>query len=179
VFLLYKQKKIGILFVLLWFIPIVAFAVIAREVFPRYLLFISPYLFIPIGYLFSELWRKGKAAQVFSGILFSLLLFLPVRFCYLLLSDPVKAPMPTSDYNQLVAEHPSGYGISRAFSFLDKKMKNQKIVLVTQGTFGLYPYAFYLEYWGNSQIRILPRWPLSDIDEEIYQAGSVCTLKRA
>jgi hypothetical protein len=78
--------------------------------------------------------------------------------------------MPLTDYNQLVAEHPSGYGLDRVFSYIRNEEKKGKVTVVTQGTFGLYPYAFYLEFWGDPNVRILPKWPLDKIDDEIREA---------
>ena len=45
---------------------------------------------------------------------------------------------------------------------------NRPVTVVTQGTFGLYPYAFTLEYWGNPNVAVMSRWPLDTLDQEIY-----------
>lgn len=91
-----------------------------------------------------------------------------VRFDFYILTNPAKAAFPTADYNQYVGEHPSGYGLDKIFAYLDKEAAQGKITIVTEGTFGLYPYAFQLRYWDNKNVTIIPRWPLSIIDQEIH-----------
>jgi hypothetical protein len=66
-----------------------------------------------------------------------------------------------------VSDSPSGYGVAGVISYLNAEKAKQPIVLVTQGTFGLYPYAFTLEYWNDPQITIVPRWPLTVIDQDL------------
>lgn len=163
------KRREGLMLFLLWIGPIIAFAIAGRQIFPRYLLFMTPYAFIAISYSLSLLWekKKGGLAAVFILIV---LLILPLRFSYRLLTDPAIAPLPTADYNQLVAEHPSGYGLDEVFSFIRTLSAKNKVTVATQGTFGLYPYAFYLEFWGDPKVRILPKWPLDKIDEEMYEA---------
>lgn len=163
------KRRQGLLLFFLWAGPTVAFAIAGRQIFPRYLLFMTPYAFIVLSYALSLLWER-KNGKVLTGILLTALLILPLRFSYYLLTDPAKAPLPTADFNQLVAEHPSGYGLEKLFSFIRTESAKNKVTVATQGTFGLYPYAFYLEFWGNPNIRILPKWPLDKIDEEMYKA---------
>jgi hypothetical protein len=55
----------------------------------------------------------------------------------------------------------------KVISFIDEEKKKGKVTLVTQGTFGLYPYAFDLTYWDDTQVEIIPRWPLSVVDQEL------------
>ncbi|MEN9407274.1 MAG: hypothetical protein RLZZ455_490, partial [Candidatus Parcubacteria bacterium] len=163
------KRREGIVLFFLWIGPIIAFAVAGRQIFPRYLLFMTPYAFLVAGYTISLLWEKKMGKLIVSGI-FVLLLILPLRFVTLLLVNPIQAPMPTADYNQLVAEHPSGYGLSDVFSYIRNQSATENVTVSTQGTFGLYPYAFYLEFWGDSNVRILPKWPLDKLDEEMYKA---------
>ncbi len=169
--LLFTKFRIGVLLLSLWLIPIVALATIGREIFPRYILFTAPYFLISLAYLFSKAISYAKKKWWIVGITTLLLIIPLVRTDYFILTAPEKANLPKTDYDQLVATHPSGYGLNEIYEFLNKELDNgQNITLVTQGTFGLYPYAFDLEYWDNPSINILPRWPLDTIDEEIQQA---------
>lgn len=173
VVLLFTKFRIGVLLLSLWLIPVVALATIGREIFPRYILFTTPYFLISLAYLFSKaISYSGRKWWVVG--LTTLLLVLPLlRTDYFVLTAPEKADLPETDYDQLVATHPSGYGLNEIYNYLNERLASgQKITLVTQGTFGLYPYAFDLEYWGDPNINILPRWPLDKIDEEIQQASN-------
>ena len=105
---------------------------------------------------------------VVGGIALSSLLFIP--FDFYLLTNPPLAPFPVDERKQFISEHPSGYGIEKVMEVLNKEKEKQPITLVIQGTFGIYPYAFTLEYWDDPQITILPRWPLETLDQEIFDA---------
>lgn len=163
------KRREGVVLFLLWIGPIIAFAIAGRQIFPRYLLFMTPYAFMVVGYMLSILWERKMGKLIVSGACI-LLLFLPLRFAFLLLVNPIHAPMPTADFNQLVAEHPSGYGLEEVFTYIKDQSKSEQVTVATQGTFGLYPYAFYLEFWGDKNVRILPKWPLDKLDDEMYEA---------
>lgn len=160
-----KQTKRGAILFLLWFFPILVLATVGKEIFPRYILFTTPYLIIPIAILMGSFQKK----KTYALIVLSLLLIPTLHFDYLILTEPSKAPLPDSDYHQLVSEHPSGFGLSEIFTFIRDESKSGPLNLEIQGTFGLYPYAFNLEFWENSNVHIIPRWPLSAIDEDILK----------
>jgi 4-amino-4-deoxy-L-arabinose transferase-like glycosyltransferase len=166
-----KKPRIGISLVLLWLIPLIAFSVFGREIFPRYILFTLPYMLLSITFVFTLLFKKSILQKSITIILFLFLLALPLQFDYYLVTNPAKAPMPETDYKQYVSEHPSGYGVNEVIAYINNALKNGPVTLVTEGTFGLYPYAFTLEYWDDKNVHIVPRWPLSDIDSSIKDAA--------
>ncbi len=174
-FLFIKRVRIALILFILWLIPIFTLATVGKEIFPRYILFTTPYFLIPISFLFVELLRKNLI-RIGAIILFLGMIFLPLRFDYFLLFNPPLAPMPETDYTQYISLHPSGYGLDAIFEFLHKDLKKHQITLVTQGTFGLYPYAFTLEFWGDSKINIVPRWPLDTLDQQIYDSRKNSTV---
>jgi 4-amino-4-deoxy-L-arabinose transferase-like glycosyltransferase len=163
-FLLYREFKKGFLMLILWLLPILAFALVGREIFPRYILFTTPYFLIPIAYFVHTVFSYKK---IYRTLLFAWLfvVFYPsFNFGYLVLINPPLAPLPDTDSHQYITDHPSGYGLAPVFAFLNKESENKKITVVTQGTFGLYPYAFNLEFWNNKNVNVLGRWPLDKID---------------
>lgn len=158
-----------LMLLVLWFVPLFLLATIGREIFPRYILLVVPYFLLIVAYGIDQL-LSHKTFR-YAGFVVIIGLSIPLMsFDYLLLTSPQKAPLPLSDANQYVLQHPSGYGLSEVYAFLRKESEKEKITVVTQGTFGLYPYAFYLEFWGNSRISILPKWPLEKLDDEILTA---------
>lgn len=173
-FLLLKKIREGLVLMLLWSFPILVFAIIGEEIFPRYIVFITPYFLIPLAYFIKEGLARHIALKIVTIIAAIFILVSPLTFSYFLLTDITKAPLPEIDYHQYISDHPSGYGLEKVFSFFDSQIKTNKITVVTQGTFGLYPYAFYLEYW-DKDIRIIPRWPMI-IDSEIYEAQKTSTV---
>lgn len=211
--ILFTNRKIGLVLIILWFAPIFILSTVGREIFPRYILFTTPYFLIAIAYFIVSLYEKAsllnnqrvararvpKTSSTVARdeenmdnpnfhrelylerilgnatdrtrvilILFSFLILFPsLRFDYLLLTDPPSAPLPDSDYHQYISEHPSGYGLDKIYAFLNQELKKGTVNLIVQGTFGLYPYAFYLEYWDNPNLKINPRWPLSSLEPDI------------
>lgn len=157
--LLSHKLKEGLVLILLCYVPIIAFAIFGRELFPRYILFIAPYFIIAFSYLvYSLLAIKYRYKWVLLALLIPL--FVPLlRFDYYVVADPKSAPFPKTDYQQYIAYHTSGYGLEKVYSFIDKKSREGKLKLITQGTFGIYPYAFNLRYWDNKNVEIIPVWP--------------------
>lgn len=162
----YFSWRKGIMLLLLFFVPLVGLATIGREIFPRYILFVTPYSLIAISWCLEYLWKQ-KIHKILFIVLSISIVIIWIRFDYYVLTDPVKTSMPSTDYQQYVSDSPSGYGVAGVISYLNAEKNKQSIVLVTQGTFGLYPYAFTLEYWNDPQITIVPRWPLTVIDQDL------------
>lgn len=175
ILVLFKKKE-GLALFALWFLPLSAFAIVGREIFPRYILFVVPYFIIPPSFLFSKLMRKSIIKTLFFCIILIAILYQALNFDRLILTNPAKAPLTETDYNQYIADHPSGYGLDRIFSFIHTKAKTQKVTVVTQGTFGLYPYAFELEFWNDPNVQIIGKWPLLQLDKNILNAKKTRTV---
>lgn len=175
--LLFKKTKVGLLLLMLWLAPIFALAIIGREIFPRYILFTVPYFLLALAYFLYTAYVHAKKMG-WIVIVASILVLIPLlRMDYYLLTSPEKASLPQTDYNQLIATHPSGYGLDSVYGYINEDISQGKhVTLVTQGTFGLYPYAFMLEYWDNPNVTVLPRWPLDKIDDQIYQEANKNTV---
>ena len=170
IILLFFSWRKGVILFMLWFVPIFALATIGREIFPRYILFTTPYalLAIVLAAYYVVTKRSIPYSGVVGGIALCSLLFIPFDFS--LLTNPPLAPFPVDERKQFISEHPSGYGIQEVMKVINKEKEKQPITLVIQGTFGIYPYAFTLEYWDDPQITLLPRWPLETLDQEILDA---------
>lgn len=169
--LLIKKTKIGLSLFLLWFLPVFALATVGREIFPRYMLFTTPYFLIATAAFIYILFLLSKKYWIVIGLLCVMLMEPFLKNDYFLLTNPAKASLPETDYEQLISLHPSGFGLGAVYTYLDNQLaQGKKVTLVTQGTFGLYPYAFNLEYWTAKNLTILPRWPLDALDSEIIEA---------
>jgi len=164
----FEFKKTWVL-LSLWILPIFIFATVGREIFPRYILFTTPYFFLPMAFVVDRILFFKKKSAILGVILVCIIFYPSVLFSYKILKDPSSAPFPLTDQQQYVTQHPSGYGLDKVFAFLHGEAKKGKITVMTQGTFGLYPYAFYLEFWGNPNVNVLGRWPLDKIDPDMIQ----------
>jgi len=169
VFLFRFEFKKTLIILSLWLIPISIFALVGREIFPRYILFTTPYFFIPIAYTTDRILSFKKKPAILGIILIGIVFYPSILFSFKILKDPATAPFPLTDLQQYVTQHPSGYGLDKVFVFLRKEEKQGKITVMTQGTFGLYPYAFNLEFWGDPNMNVLGRWPLDKIDPDMKQ----------
>lgn len=163
--------------ILLISVPIVSLSAIGKEIFPRYFLFTAPYVLIGAAFFLDSFKLvSSKPTKILFGIGILLAAINIVSFSAKVWFTPANAQMPLTDYEQYIQGHPSGYGIGETVQKLNQIIKNhQHISLVTEGTFGLYPYAFNLSYWNNPKITIFPKWPLV-IDQSIInlqQSGPV------
>lgn len=163
-YLFYKDIRKGLILFVLWFIPILIFATVGKILFPRYILFATPYLLIAIAAFIYEI----KFVKV-RLVLLAVLLFLSMKFDYFLLANPVKAPLPTTDYNQYITSLYSGYGLSETFAYIDRELATgPRITLVTEGKFGLFPYAFMLRYWHDPRITVIQSWIPEKDEFDLY-----------
>jgi 4-amino-4-deoxy-L-arabinose transferase-like glycosyltransferase len=170
IFLFFKEFKKAVVLFSLWLFPIFIFAMVGREIFPRYILFTTPYFLLPIAYVIGKILYLRKRAYVILGaVLIGIVFYSSVSFSFKILNNPAVAPFPLADLQQYVTQHPSGYGLNSVFAFLHKEENQGKINVITQGTFGLYPYAFYLEFWNDPNVNVLGRWPLDKIDPDMRQ----------
>lgn len=172
IYLFIKKWRIGLALLILWIIPVIFLATVGRIIFPRYFVFTIPYFLLPISFLIPELMKYKKFKyKWFVLAAFFLILIPALKFDHKLLTDPVNAPFPTTDKYQYIYDHPSGYGLDQVFEYIDGQLDSGKsVTVVTQGTFGLYPYAFNLNYWNTDNIKIMPKFPLDKIDEEMLNA---------
>lgn len=168
-FLFRFEAKKALILLSLWLLPIFIFAMVGREIFPRYILFTTPYFFFPLAFVVDRILSFKKMSGVLGIILVGIVFYSSVLFSFKILVNPATAPFPLVDRQQYVAGHPSGYGLDSVFAFLHEESKKDKITVITQGTFGLYPYAFYMEFWNDPRVNVLGRWPLDKIDPDMVQ----------
>jgi hypothetical protein len=84
--------------------------------------------------------------------------FVSLQFAY----DPVNAKITNADSIQYVNNWTAGWGVKESIAFLQKEAENKKIVVATEGTFGLMPEALELYLVQNKNITIKGYWPVSD-----------------
>ncbi|MBI4078988.1 MAG: glycosyltransferase family 39 protein [Candidatus Levybacteria bacterium] len=168
-FLFYKNKTNGAILLLLWLVPIFIFAFVGKIIFPRYILFTTPYFLIACAFAVELLFFSKYLNVLLKVIVAVVLFFLMLRFDYYILTNPSFAPFPKAEYNQYISGKPSGYGLDEVFAFLEKELdQGPRITLVTQGKFGLFPYAFMLKYWGDKRIEVMPSWIPEKHDFDLY-----------
>lgn len=195
-----KRKDTRIIYLLLiGLLPWIASASRAKVLYPRYLLFFAPLLMLITVYGFNLCWEYAKkianeVSSLFNGpevrsqltvnltraILVVVVTFYPVYSTTMLLFNPPLAWLPLQDRGQYVEDTPSGYGVPEILAFLRQEYsKDNKLVVGTEGTFGLMPFAveieFHQELMANSQsdpeVIIQGYWPFDHVPQRIMEAA--------
>lgn len=165
----YREKKIIYLFI--WFLlPFLSLAAFGKIIFPRFMLFMTIPLLIIAAHMLSVLSRR-LSRQI--GI-FVILLFIayPTIQTGILATKPAYADIPSTDRNQFFDDWPSGYGVKETIDFLSEKAKEGKVVIGTEGTFGLFPAAYEIYLQSNPNVEIHGYWPLSAAKEPMIASAA-------
>jgi hypothetical protein len=160
-----KNKWREKLFLSFWFFgPLLAYSLFGKVLYPRYILFFTPALMIFTAHTIIQL-KKHFASKIFYiGVLLVLIPNLYTSFK--LITDPIDAPIPKADKGQFFNSYFAGDGVEEVVEFFKKKTKEEEVVLYTEGTFGLLPYAVELYFNTNPNIKIIGVWPLSDVPSD-------------
>ena len=156
----------------LWFIlPFVALALFARLLYPRFIYFMTVPLMLLASYSLYNFYERFK--NVFSrAVLVLLFLALPLRADFLILNDFAHAPIPGADLEQYIDGWPAGGGVKEIISYLRDQAKNQKIFVLSTGTFGSLPTYAVEIYLGDDKnvdkmgIYPVPKKIPEDIDKK-------------
>jgi 4-amino-4-deoxy-L-arabinose transferase-like glycosyltransferase len=152
---LYRRDKRVLYLLILFIVPWVTSATMAKVLYPRYLLYFTPPLLILISYGVHLIMRAVEKIipapttiqNVVKAFVYAALFGYSLYFTTLLLFNPTKAPLPLQDEEQYVTGWPSGYGVPEVTAFLKEEYKkNGKIAVGTEGTFGLMPFALEINF---------------------------------
>lgn len=153
------------------FLPLVGLAYFGKVLYPRFILFMTMPLLVLAAYSCGVLLRHFKK-QWYAVFLLVFALFQSIWTNYFIITNPMYAPIPSSDRNQLLDDWPAGYGAKESVDFLKKEAEKGKIAVFTEGTFGLFPYALEIYLVENKNITIKGIWPLTEeIPAEIAQSA--------
>lgn len=168
---IYRRNPKIVLLILWFFVPFLVLAGFGKIIFPRFMLFMVMPLLIIGGYLTGE--AVKFAYSINKWLLAVLLLFFlyPVIVSTTLIVNPADAAIPHVDRNQLFDDWPSGYGVKDVISFLQNKAQEGKIVVGTEGTFGLNPTVYEIYMGTNPNVEIHGYWPVNEVPEELLEAS--------
>ena len=157
---------------LLWFIlPFLVPAIFGKTLYPRYILFMVMPLIPLVSLSLYTLFEKFKNKIIRVAIIFVVLL-IPLRMDYYILTDFARAPIPRLDLEQYVNGWPAGGGVRESVEFFKEQAENGPIYIATQGTFGLMPASYEIYLIQNHRITIKGFWPTNEkIDEEVALAA--------
>ena len=155
----YLREKV---FLLLWFfVPFVVLALIGKVLYPRFIFFMTLYLLPLAAYSLYRIRSRVRNTLLYGGL--CLLLFsLPFVSDYYIVFDFARVPIPKSDRGQYINGWPAGGGVKEAIVFFEEEAKKGKVFVMTQGTFGLFPYAFEIYLKDNPNVTISSFWPVPE-----------------
>lgn len=160
-FLEYKKKwREKLLLLIYFFLPFLALAFFAKIIYARFMLFMTIPLIILAGEGLNKIFRikKSLLPTAICLILFSYIFY----FDFQIVFNQINAPLPANDRGQYIDDWPAGWGVKEVSALLAQKAAGEKIVLGTEGTFGLTPAAFEIYLKDNPNIEIKGFWPISD-----------------
>lgn len=144
-----------------WLVPFTMLALFGRVLYPRFILFMAMPLLVlaalTVDHVYAR-WRRHVIGLALLGVLFAP----SVWTDYLLLTKPMYAPIPQADRGQYINDWPAGWGVKEVSEHIINESQKSKVVVYTEGTFGLLPYG--LEIWlvDKPNIEIHGIWPLTE-----------------
>lgn len=165
-----RKKSICLLF-LYCLLPLIGLAYFGKVLYPRFILFMSMPLLPLAAYSFYHIFSLLRSHWYKS--FFSLIVFFPsVWASYVIMTNPIYAPIPYADRGQFIDDWPSGYGVKESLEFLRGEAKKGTIAVYTEGTFGLFPYALEIYLGNDPNIMIKGIWPLPEVlPQDIVQSA--------
>ncbi len=164
------KKKLNLTLTLLfWFIfPFVALAAFGKVIYPRFILFMVPPLFILAAQFMVYFFEKIKKPLLLTAC-YLLILIYPLYFDWQAIVSPVYAPLPPTDREQFLDGWPAGFGVKEAVAFFKEEGKKGKIFVGTEGTFGLFPASLELYLYDNKNIQTRGYWPANSAFPELTE----------
>jgi 4-amino-4-deoxy-L-arabinose transferase-like glycosyltransferase len=176
-----RKKLKETVFLLVWFIvPLFPQMLMAKVFTPRYILFTLWPLVILAAFggvwLFEQLRliKKGfqkKFGLILMAILFFLIIFPSLKYDFLLLTNPEKAPLPRNLRNGHLEEWTAGQGLKESAEFLKQKSKEGPVFVGTEGSFGTLPDGLQIYLEGVSNVRVIGvGWPINEVSQSLVNS---------
>jgi len=147
----HRSKKI--LLLSLWvLIPFFSQIIIGKIIRPRYFLPIAPFLLIIISW---TVFQAKKVLNLTAIALLGLALLFWLQFDGYLLTNPVKAPLNSSEKEQYLEEWSAGFGIKEITQYLNNLPQDQSALVLTEGSFGTLPNGLEIYFDNSDNITIL------------------------
>ena len=176
-----KKRFKESLFLVIWFIvPLFVQVVFAKVFTPRYILFTIWPLIIFAS--FSLIWLFSQLKHLKSRLTITplqwvvpvslLILMLPaLRYDWLLLTNPEKAPLPRNLRSGHLEEWTAGQGLKESAEFFKEKARSSRIFVGTEGFFGTLPDGLQVYLEGIPNIRVIGvGWPIAEVHQSLINS---------
>lgn len=161
-----KNQKTTLIFLSWVLFPILSSAFIGRIIFPRYFVIVMPFLLLLlIPFIDYALNKWGRLFYPILLLVFSYWFY----FDFMLLTNPVKAPLHIREQSQYLASWSAGFGIKESADYL-RKLKDEKIYVATEGYFGTLPDGLqvYLDDKKNIEVYGIGQ-PIYNLPDELKE----------
>jgi len=148
--------------------PMILMASFNKIIFPRFLVFSTPFLIIMVASGLTYVTSKIKLEK-FKFLAVLLAILLPAFISLTWLISPGQAAIPQADKNQYYLGQPSGHGVKEIVQYLEEQALEEPIFLGTDGTFGLTPDAFLVYLRDNENVHIEGYYPVKEIPQEVRE----------
>jgi hypothetical protein len=147
-----------------FFLPFGAINLIARVYNSRYLAFLA---FIPLLWAaYALVYLQGKfKKKLYWWLILVLVLALPCFRSVQLITAPESFPFTRTDRGYLEG-WTAGYGIDETVAIINQVSENQKVVVGTEGTFGLLSQGLEIYFAHNPNVQVIGYYPLPDLPPE-------------
>lgn len=152
-------------------IPFAIEGIFNKVLYPRFILFYFPSIVILISFALVSLVEFKKSSIKYVWLVLIIIISLPAFNSFKLLTNPSSATIANSDLNQYFNDWPAGYGVREITEILNKQSINQKVIVGTEGTFGLLPFALKIYFFENQNVEIIGFWPVRDIPQQVLNAA--------
>jgi hypothetical protein len=176
-----KKRFKESLFLVIWFIvPLFVQVVFAKVFTPRYILFTIWPLIIFAS--FSLIWLFSQLKHLKSRLTITplqwvvpvslLIIMLPaLRYDWLLLTNPEKAPLPRNLRSGHLEEWTAGQGLKESAEFFKEKARSSRIFVGTEGFFGTLPDGLQVYLEGIPNIRVIGvGWPIAEVHQSLINS---------
>jgi 4-amino-4-deoxy-L-arabinose transferase-like glycosyltransferase len=173
-FMLKDKLRQALVFSAFLFLPLLSSAAIGRIIFPRYFVFIQPWIIIFISFAVLRLFNLLKNRNRLLSLLAVFLSLLPwLVFSILLVFRPTKAPLEKREQDQYLTSWSSGYGLKQIALYLKTNYPEQKVYVATEGFFGTLPdgLQIYLDKYSNIEVYGIGQ-PISQPSEEVFKRAA-------
>ena len=157
-FILWKKDRTLTIYLLVWFIAaIMAISLVAKVLFPRYVLSLGGLLLIPAAYMISQIKEKRNIWGV-VGLIFVSIAF----FNYAIWFNPINIPFPQIDRGQYLEGWPAGFGAQQIVEYAREQSATKRVYLVAQGDFGMSGDVLRTFIREGEPIHVRAYWPLDN-----------------
>jgi len=181
IYFAFKKNWLIAFFLFAWFaFPLLVQSTFAKVFTPRYILFtIWPLVIfaaIAFDFLFNQLNQMKKRLGrnlylALSLVLFFLLVSSCLKYDWLLLTNPEKAPLPRNLRNGHLEEWTAGQGLKESAAFLKERALTNQVFVGTEGFFGTLPDGLQLYLEGTPNIRVIGvGWPVNEVHQSLINS---------